>query len=271
MQELVEGCDQRQLGLGEAAVLAVQALQQEAVVAGMETDRHIEILCHFIQREEPLGIKRRIVFDTMKIHAAGAVFLAERQLVAESLHAQQMRHHYPAQPVRRLFPDIRQPAVIAAAQRVFEFRPLGPGAQKDSRVQHLNGDFQRVHMGKPGADILHLARLARRVRADIAFLRQHPVIHVPELALRHPAGTRHRAAGLQRLNHQRSVMFEFRLEKIEGAFALDDMRVGIDRSHGGLPSRILFLWREVYTERSGRSGGENTPIPSLVMVGEGRP
>ncbi len=90
-------------------------------------------------------------------------------------------------------------------------------------------------MGEPGGDILHLARFPRRVGADIAFLGQHPVVHEPEATLRHLHLAGDGAVRVGGLDHQRAVFLEFRFQKIERAFALDDMRIGVDRPHGGSP------------------------------------
>ena len=98
----------------------------------------------------------------------------------------QRQHRHPAQPLRRLFPDIDQPAVIAPRHSQLDFRPARERPQKNRRIEHLDIDIELVHVFEAGFDVFHLARFSRGIVADIARLADIGAVDQP----RFPARTR---------------------------------------------------------------------------------
>src|SRR5262249_2877452 len=98
------------------------------------------------------------------------------------------------------------------------------GPEKHRRVEHLDVDFQLVHVLDARGDVRHLARLARRVAADISCLAVKPAVDQPRLAS---------AVGVVGCSDYFWAELALGVEHIvPGVFALQNMSIRVDDSHG---------------------------------------
>ncbi len=86
-------------------------------------------------------------------------------------------------------------------------------------------------MLEPGGDVAHLARFLGGVGADIAFHRLNAAVDHPEAFLRAALVAEHGVA-IDQLDDHGPVFLMGLVHILEGLRGLDDMRVGVDTTHG---------------------------------------
>src|SRR6266567_9598848 len=229
-QQIVEGAYDGEFGPAEASFRGIDVAHGKTVVAGMKADRKVEFLRHLIEPEEIRTGEPHLQFQASDEDTAGAVLLAEGEFLARRVHGAQGRHHGPAQAALALFPDIGEPAIVAAAERDFDRGILSPGAQEHRRVEHLDVDIERVHVIETRLDVAHLAGHIGGVGADIVLLGLEPPIDDPELPL-DAAFIAFRMLALDLADDPRFEMAKFRVDIVECGHRLDDVGIGINGSH----------------------------------------
>src|SRR5262249_26177 len=95
-------------------------------------------------------------FEWAHKNAAGAMLLGKLQLIQGVGHAEQRQGGHPAQPPIASNPDIRQPAIVSAAESDFCIRPLRTGVEKNAWIKYLSVDTEFIHMLDPTGNIAQI-------------------------------------------------------------------------------------------------------------------
>ena len=120
---------------------------------------------------------------------------------------------------------MREPAVVTAIERQFHFGARRHRTKEQGRVEHLDVDFERVHMRQASGDIGHVAGIFGDVEPEVG-VGDDPVVDAPELD-----------AVLFRYQDFRGEAPLFVQHELPGLLGFDDMSVGVDNSHCDLPPR----------------------------------
>src|SRR5919108_31866 len=133
----MERTDHGELELAKAGFIEKKLVRLDAAVCRVNANREVELARGFVQRIE-IGITETPVgFEAPEINAAGAMLFTKLQFLEHTLHVEQRRHHHPVKTIRRLFDDVRHPAVVAAAQSEVDFGPPCRREDKNRRIDHL--------------------------------------------------------------------------------------------------------------------------------------
>ncbi len=243
----------RQFRAAEAAFGGIDVAHGKAVVAGMKADRQVEFLRHLVEPEEIRIGEAHFGFQAAHEYAAGAVLLAEGDFLARLLHGAQGRHHHPAQAALALLSRCRRASDCSCGRA--RFRRWGPASRRAGK--RSDRAPARRYRARP-----YDSRRARtsRISRDTSEVLEPILCSLgcsrPSMIQNSFCDAAFVAAGVfafDLAHDARAEMAVFRIDVIEGRHRLDDMRVGIDGSHG-----YSSKWRGNITASCGRNGVATT-------------
>ena len=152
-QEVMEGADDGELELREAGVPGEEVPHIEVALGGVEADGHVQLAGLPVEGKE-VGVSHAlVVLAVAHEDAAGAVLLGPVQLLQGLVHAHMGEYGSPAQPALAHVMDVRDPAVVASAERKLGFRAAGEGPEEDGGIEDMGVDAELIHVSDARGDV----------------------------------------------------------------------------------------------------------------------
>ena len=215
VDEVVERAHGRELEPREH-VLGEQVVVTQVAAAGVDADGHVEIAGLPIDGEERVVREQPLPFEAVHEDPAGAVVLAEADLLDGPVRGPRRRQHHPPDTAASLLPDLREPAVVTPAERPLHIGAGGQRTQKQRRIDDLDVHGQLVHVRNARRHVGQLARLRRGVEAEVG-VGHDSLVDAPVAQ-----------AVMLRDEEVRRKAFVLFLHELPGLFRLDHVGVCID-------------------------------------------